>query len=298
MTIESTVDLPQPEWPSRQTNSPSRIFRSKLLDERAADVLVRRQPRQAAPRAGPRQVDADRRADRAAGVERHDAVGEEHGLVDVVRDEKRRAAIAGDEARELVLERRACERIERAERLVEEQEARLGREAARDGDALAHAARELARALLRRDREADEPHPVCRPDAPPLGGAVDRHRVHGQPDVVLDREPGEQRVVLEDHAALGAGSVDRSPVDEHRALVGRNQAGDDRHERRLAGARRADDGEELALLDREVDAHEHGLRTAGARVALRDAAELEQRHVRPPARAARRRPSGGRGRSR
>ena len=46
----------------------------------------------------------------------------------------------GRQPDELLLQRLARERVERAERLVEEENLRLGRKRARDGDALAHAA--------------------------------------------------------------------------------------------------------------------------------------------------------------
>ena len=39
-TIDSTVDFPQPEWPIRQTNSPSPIFRVKSRTITASPVGV------------------------------------------------------------------------------------------------------------------------------------------------------------------------------------------------------------------------------------------------------------------
>ena len=50
----------------------------------------------------------------------------------------------------------ANEGVERRERLVEEENARLDREGLRERDALLHAARELVRVALRGLREADE----------------------------------------------------------------------------------------------------------------------------------------------
>ena len=51
--------------------------------------------------------------------------------------------------RDLVLQRRAHDRVDRAERLVHQQHVRLGRERARDADALRFAAGELARSRSR-----------------------------------------------------------------------------------------------------------------------------------------------------
>ena len=60
------------------------------------------------------------------------------GMVDVVRDHEDGRAGARDDAHQLVLECRARERVERAERLVEQQHLRLHGERARDADALLH----------------------------------------------------------------------------------------------------------------------------------------------------------------
>ena len=60
--------------------------------------------------------------------------------------------------------------------------------------------------------------------------------------------------MLEDDAALGAGPVDGRAVEQDLAGVRLDQAGEQRHQRGLAGARVADDRDELALVDVEVDA--------------------------------------------
>ena len=57
---------------------------------------------------------------------------------------------------ELVLQPRARQRVERAERLVQQQHLRLHRERAGDADALLHAARNLVRELVLGVRESDE----------------------------------------------------------------------------------------------------------------------------------------------
>src|SRR5690606_36662738 len=81
-------------------------------------------------------------------VHHADPVGHREGLFLIVRDEDRRdpdrALDDADRAPELV----ADLRVERAERLVEQQHARLMRERPGDGDALLLAARELRRQTL------------------------------------------------------------------------------------------------------------------------------------------------------
>jgi hypothetical protein len=75
-------------------------------------------------------------------------------------------------------------------------------------------------------------------------------------DVLLRRQPREQRVALEDHAAVATGCEDLLAGDEHLSLGLLLQAGDDREQRRLAAAAGADHGHELLLGDVEVDAVE------------------------------------------
>ncbi len=95
-------------------------------------------------------------------------------------------------------------------------------------------------------------------------------------DVALHRQPGEQRVALEHHAALGRGAGDRPAVEGDDALGRLGEAGDQAQQGRLAAARGADDHRQLALGDRERDVLERGDRLAPAPLeAHRDAVDLE-----------------------
>ena len=89
------------------------------------------------------------------------------------------------------------------------------------------------------------------------GRPVRKHLVDGQRDVFVNREPGQQGVILKHDAAVGARAVDRRSRERDGAAVGREETRQQAHERRLAGAGIADDGDKLALLDREVDVAEH-----------------------------------------
>ena len=100
---------------------------------------------------------------RRPGCARHhrDAVGQEHRLVDRVRDEDDgaplgRGTVLAPDAQELVLQDQARLRVERGERLVHQQHLGLVGHQSRERDALAHAARELMRILLLGACEADE----------------------------------------------------------------------------------------------------------------------------------------------
>ena len=219
----------------------------------------------------------------------HDAVGEHERLGDAVRDEEHRLAARRPDAQQLVLHLDAGDLVERAERLVHQQDLRILRERARDRDALLHAAGELGRIPVAVAGEPDERQELGR--LAPARGGVEAAAARAELDVADRGEPGKERLPLEHDALAAPGPGDRRAVDEHLARARLHQPGDDVEERRLAAAAAADQGDELVLGDREVDAVQH--RRAGGRrvVALRDRA---QRDLRRRGRE-RRSDSGGRG---
>src|SRR5205814_5583719 len=91
------------------------------------------------------------------------------------------------ERQQLVLELAADERVERRERLVHEQDVRIGRERPREPDALLHAAGELAAIALGPLREPDE-RELLLDDAPALLGRV-APQLEPEADVVAHRPP-------------------------------------------------------------------------------------------------------------
>ncbi len=91
------------------------------------------------------------------GPQHDDAIGQEHGLVHVVGDEHGSAALPAHHPRELFLQPQPGQRIQRAKRLIEQQEARLVHQRPRDGNPLRHAARKLRRPGA---REAGESHQI------------------------------------------------------------------------------------------------------------------------------------------
>ena len=93
----------------------------------------------------------------AALAQDRDPVAHLDRLVDVVGDEDHRLRDLAVQAAQLVLQAGAGDRVERAERLVHQQQRRVGGERAGEPDALALAARELGRVALRVARlEPDE----------------------------------------------------------------------------------------------------------------------------------------------
>ncbi len=101
--------------------------------------------------------------------------------------------------------------VERAERLVEEEHARLGRERAGERDALLLAARERSHRAPLEAGEADEVEQLACPRCDSLG----RVAAHPQPesDVAGDVAVGEERVILEDE-------TDPAPVRGHCCEIG------------------------------------------------------------------------------
>ena len=87
-------------------------------------------------------------------VHHRDAVAEQRGLGEVVRDEQDRHARFAEHGRQLARRGRARAGVERGQRLVEQQRLRPPRQRAGDGDALALAARQRGRAARRRARRA------------------------------------------------------------------------------------------------------------------------------------------------
>ena len=215
----------------------------------------------------------------AAAVHHRDPVRERERLGLVVRHVDERDADLLLQVDELDLHLLAQLRVEGGERLVEQQERRVGHERARDRDALPLAARQLVRHAL---AEAGEPHVLER-----LGDlrrhVRGRHLRHLQRerDVAFDGHVREQRVALEHRAhrtALRRAADEVLAVEHDAAGVGQVEARDHPQERRLAAAGGPQQREELARLDGEADVVDGGEVAEPAR----DPLDFEQRHGRDP----------------
>src|SRR5882724_5639481 len=91
-----------------------------------------------------RQIDVDDISKAAGiGLEREHPVAEVDRLIQIMRHKQRRGAAVFDEAGDFVLQLLAGERIQRAERLVHQEDARLLRQATGDLYALLHPAGKL-----------------------------------------------------------------------------------------------------------------------------------------------------------
>ena len=148
----------------------------------------------------------------------HDhALGQEHRLGDRVRDEHDRRARLRADPDQLGLHALARHLVQRAERLVHQQQRRPARERAGDRHALLHAAGELARVVPGEVGEADELEQLERLRAAlaPCPARAGQRQL----DVALHRAPLEQPGLLEGDAVVlvQARLAGRLAVDEHRA---------------------------------------------------------------------------------
>src|SRR5207249_7326477 len=189
-----------------------------------------------------------------------------------------RAAIGADAADEFADLLRQ-DRVEVGGRLVVEDQLGVDRQRAGDRHALAHPARELARQLRLRALELHVGEDAVN-DRLDLRGAVAPVLPQPQAHVLGDGERGEQGPVLEDHGdaerlLLGrdrevAGELETADRDP--AGIGTLEADDLAEQHRLPRAALADDREQLAGVDRQIDAAED----LGAAVRAPHAAEVER----------------------
>src|SRR5690625_4615765 len=129
-------------------------------------------------------------------------------------DEDDRALLLLPGLQQVLLHAHPGERVECAERLVHQQDRRVHRVRAGDGAALLHAARERLGQCVGEIGESDHVDEML--SSPPALLGRSFGGLKPELDVLADREPGEQSVLLEDDAAFGTGSVDLPTIDERR----------------------------------------------------------------------------------
>src|SRR6185437_14344390 len=187
---------------------------------------------------------------------------------------------APDDGDQLLMHERARLRVERPERLVHQQDRRLDRQRARDGDALLHAARELRRETVLEALEVDEVDQLLR--ALLAFGARPALLLQAVKDVLPHRLPRVEREILEDDAAVGPGAGNRTPGDGDAPRLDRQEAAKEIEQRALAAAARPEQRDELLLAHIERDAVERQHRLAARRtigVAHRAEGDTGVRHA-------------------
>ncbi len=184
-----------------------------------------------------------------------DAVAQVDGLLDVVGDEDHGALVLLPDRQGLLLHGVAGLRIECAERLVHQQHIRAVRPGAGEAHALLHAARELVRIGRLETLQADEVDVL-------LGGRIALGLVHAfyvkaERNVVHDRLPGEQGILLEDDSPVRAGPRHLLAVHQDFALVRHDDSGHAVEQRRLAALARPQHHHELVFLNLQRDVVQH-----------------------------------------
>ena len=191
-----------------------------------------------------------------AAVHDRDVVGDRERLLLVVRHVQRGDPELELDAADLLAQLHAHLRVERRQRLVEEQHARLDRERARKRDALLHAARELMRVAVARVPEADELEQVvdALASGPPCRGRGSSARTRRSGGRVMFGNSEYAWKTIPMSRLLGATPVRSLPSTRMRPDVRAVEPGDEAQRGRLAAARRAEQRQELALAERDVDA--------------------------------------------
>lgn len=190
-------------------------------------------------------------------VQDGDPVGHRQRLHLVVGDEHGGDAEGQLEPADLLAQVRPHLGVQRGERLVEQEHARAQCQGAGERDALLLAAGHLVRVAV---AVVGEPHQVQEFGGPLAAlGRADLAHAQAEGDVVARAQVREEAVRLEDHpgvAAVGRDPGDVLSVDQDFAGVGLLETGDDAQGGGLSAARRAEQGEEFAGLDGQVEAVE------------------------------------------
>jgi len=196
-------------------------------------------------------------------LDQDDAIGQRHRLGDVVGHQQRGEAVMQPERFDQAMHLNPGEGVERAQRLVEQQQARRVDQCPGERDALPLAAGKHRRPVA---GAVGETH--LRKG---FAGAVLRVRTQTEGDVVEHPFPGQEARILEHDPRLGAMPVVRLAVEGDRTLFGSLEPGEQPQQRALAAATAADDGDELARRDPQIDAGEHrALAVALAQAGRRD----------------------------
>src|SRR5207253_10208943 len=166
--------------------------------------------------------------------------------------------------------------VEVGQRLVHQERLRLADDRAPHRDALPLPARQLGRPALQHLVEAENACDLL--DSPALLRLRDLSHAEPEDEVLVHGLVRVERVVLEDHrdVALARGQVvDDAIADPDLAVGDLLEPGDHPERRRLAAPRRADEDDELALRDLEVEIVD---RQRAAAVLLRNVAEPDRGH--------------------
>jgi hypothetical protein len=190
----------------------------------------------------------------ASGIHHHDTVGDGHRFFLVVGDENEGDAELGLQVLELQLHALAQFHVQGRERLVEQQQFRLIDDGASQGHALLLPAGQRAGKAILQGFQADHRQGFARLD--PGLGAIDPLAPRSVGDVFQDGHMREQRVVLEhgiQRPTVRGQATHILAIDRDAAGIGLHEAGDRAQQGGLATTAGAEQHDEFALLDVQLD---------------------------------------------
>ena len=178
-----------------------------------------------------------------------DAVGQGDGFVDVVGDQQHGGAMPAAQLANQFVHAQPGDRVQRRERLIEQNEFRVGHEGSRQRDPLCFTTGKFLRPCPFASGEIDL---AQRRPGSPIGVCA----VQAQRDVAQHALPRKQSIGLEHHRALGR-HLDAATV---RLVESRQQP----QQGALAAARGTEQDDEFVVVDGEVEVIQHGAVAEGA----------------------------------
>ena len=186
-------------------------------------------------------------------AEDDDAVGEDDGFFDIVRDDENGARgnfVLEPEFEKFAAQRFGSEHIERGKRLVHEEHFGLDDESAGDADTLFHAAGEFLGIRGFKTIEADGVNNAQRALVALDGDHA--ARFERSFDVFENSEPGKQREALKNDGDVGRAIAHRRAVPKDGAGGRRGKSGQHAEQRGFSAAGSSEHGDDLSWIDGEI----------------------------------------------
>ena len=217
--------------------------------------------------ARPRQRDDDVLDDPGRPLGHHDdAVGQENRFGNAVSDEDHRLSIALPYPQQFEIHVVARHGVERAERLVHQQQCRMLDQRAANAGALTHAAGQFVRQAVGEIRDAGDLQKLV--GVLPIVIDIVAHQFNRQQNVVEHGAPRQQNRVLEHDAAGALRPFYLPSLDGNRAAAGLYQARDHQQQRALATAGWAQQRNEFVVADVQIDRFDRMNRVAPHAIGL------------------------------
>ncbi len=137
-----------------------------------------------------------------AGIKRDNPVRHVDGFIDIVGNQDDGFLHPRPDLQNLILQITACQRIQRAERFVEQQNIGIGRQGSGDIDPLAHAAGQFGGFFVHRRAQINHPDVFFGMRTALFGRPVFKNLIDRQRHIFKYRQPRHQRIVLEHYTTI------------------------------------------------------------------------------------------------